>query len=696
MNYQSARETFYHINNLVSQLGRTERSFLIEESKHPEFMQTGESKYLTESAEIVDSIRNKMKDLGEHKTAFGLNIDKHLNEITTSLTRYSQKLNQLALNIRNRRFYNLPTQEEPIAADHYMEQAGFPYNGSLTLLLRIYKKDFLLTGDPSYQSKFENTVQEFKSAILRSDVGSLSGISVTERDELLKWVDNYQHRFNQIIKTEQEIGLNEKEGLQGELRKVALGLSHRLEAVNNDLSSAQEEINFTVLFQGILIFIFSLTTGALLGVIFSNRLSNRISLIRDSIVKLSEGDFPEKRSITGQDELIDIQQAVNDLTERIKSAADFAKKIGDGELDLSNGKNLNQGVLEEALLTMHEKLQDSMQEDEKRNWVVNGLAKFSEILGNDLKDLTSLSQTIIRNLIKYLGINQGGLFIVKDNEENETYLELMACYAWEREKYTKKKIRIGEGLTGQCWQEKQEIYLTDLPDNYIKITSGLGQTNPGSILIVPLKVQEEVFGVIELASLNEFQDYQREFILKLAENIASTLSSVKVNSKTLLLLEQFQTQAEVMRTQEEEMRQNTEELKVTQENLNKKLKEIEAEKQKNMAILEGSVDGVISFDMRGIIDFVNNASEEILCLDRSEIIGRNIDEFMPVELNINGHGKAFYTSSNGSKEIEVRTEMAFKNRFDEEVEVLGTLSLAKVEDNTYYTLFLQNITVDLF
>lgn len=141
MNYQSVRETFYHINNLVSQLGKTEKDFLIGESKHPKFMQTGESKYLTESAEIIVRIRNKMKDLRAHKTAFGLNTDKNLNEITTSLTGYSQKLNQLAENIRNRRFYNLPTEEEPIAASHHVEQSGFSYNRSLMLLLSIYKKD---------------------------------------------------------------------------------------------------------------------------------------------------------------------------------------------------------------------------------------------------------------------------------------------------------------------------------------------------------------------------------------------------------------------------------------------------------------------------------------------------------------------------------------------------------------------------
>ena len=137
---------------------------------------------------------------------------------------------------------------------------------------------------------------------------------------------------------------------------------------------------------------------------------------------------------------------------------------------------------------------------------------------------------------------------------------MKSCYAWDKKKFLNHKIYKGEGLAGQAWQEGDIVYLTEVPQNYIKITSGLGDANPTSVLIVPLKVNDQIFGVVEIASFNLFQDFEMEFVQKIAESIASTISSVKVNARTQLLLEESQEMTEQMRAQEEEMRQNMEEL----------------------------------------------------------------------------------------------------------------------------------------
>ena len=208
-------------------------------------------------------------------------------------------------------------------------------------------------------------------------------------------------------------------------------------------------------------------------------------------------------------------------------------------------------------------------EDEKRNWATEGLAMFSNYLrGNG--DLKNISQSIISNLVKYLKANQGGLYIVEVNEDGTKYLELKACFAYERTKHINRRIEIGEGLIGQCYLERESIYMNEVPSDYVKITSGLGDANPRCILIVPAKTNETIEAIIEIASFHELEPYQINFVEKLAENIASTVWSIQVNEKTKRLLEESQMQTEEMKSKEEEMQQNIEELASIQEELNRK------------------------------------------------------------------------------------------------------------------------------
>jgi PAS domain S-box-containing protein len=130
-------------------------------------------------------------------------------------------------------------------------------------------------------------------------------------------------------------------------------------------------------------------------------------------------------------------------------------------------------------------------------------------------------------------------------------------------------------MVGQCFLEGETTYLTNIPSEYVHITSGLGETNPTTLLVVPLKINEEIVGVLELASIKPMEQHQIDFIERLAETVASSINSVKINESTRILLEQSQQQAEEMRAQEEEMRQNMEELQATQEQIHRKNEEVE-------------------------------------------------------------------------------------------------------------------------
>ncbi len=339
------------------------------------------------------------------------------------------------------------------------------------------------------------------------------------------------------------------------------------------------KFDFSYLIDNLLGFIIAVllvfTAVSLLFLVFANGISKNINVVKESVQSLAKGELVEIPENSNTDEIGEMTLAVQSLVKGLRETSTFAQEIGSGNLGVNFEPLSDRDELGKSLLDMRVSLQHVKEADQKRSWATEGLAKFGDILRTNNEGLDKLAENIIGGLVKYLGANQGGLFIVNDTNSNDVHLQLLACYAWNKKKYIDMRVEEGEGLVGQAWQENDMLYITDVPENFIKITSGLGDANPKCFLIVPLTVNDETFGVIEMASFNPFEDYKRDFAKKLAESIASTLSTAKINERTKILLEQSQQQQEEMRSQEEEMRQNIEEMKATQEEMGKKEKEVQ-------------------------------------------------------------------------------------------------------------------------
>lgn len=302
-----------------------------------------------------------------------------------------------------------------------------------------------------------------------------------------------------------------------------------------------------------------------------------INYIKDILISMGKGILPKEKIKERKDEIGEISSALNSLVNGLNEISNFSIEIGKGNFNSEFKPLSDQDILGNSLIKMREELRNAAAEEEKRkkedaqrNWATQGIAKFSEILRQNNNNLNDLAYNIISNLVNYLNINQGGLFIVNNSSEEEILLELAGCYAYNHQKFLQKSFKPGEGLIGRCYLERATIYLTDIPKDYIKITSGLGDANPTGLLIVPLLHNDQIFGVIEIASFTEIEPHLIEFVEKLASSIASTISAVKINIQTSKLLEQSRHQAEEMTSQEEEMRQNMEELRATQEESSRK------------------------------------------------------------------------------------------------------------------------------
>lgn len=252
----------------------------------------------------------------------------------------------------------------------------------------------------------------------------------------------------------------------------------------------------------------------------------------------------------------------------------FADSISQGDLNVAYASEVPDRI-GKSLLNMRESLVKANEREERERFATVGLARIGEILRQHADNLDRLCDQVIEEVVKYMKANQGFIFVTETNGTAEGQLLLKAGRAWDRKKYLEKTIDFGQGLVGQAAIEKQTIYLTRIPDNYITITSGLGNANPRCILIVPLKSEEEIVGVIELASFKTYEEFEIRFLEKVGESIASTILTTKNNQKNKELLEKSNVLAEQMRSQEEEIRQNMEEMQATQEEMTRKNREIE-------------------------------------------------------------------------------------------------------------------------
>ena len=348
--------------------------------------------------------------------------------------------------------------------------------------------------------------------------------------------------------------------------------------------------------------------------------------ITDVAERIGDGDLTQKVPYARNNEVGFVASAINGMVDKIKNATNFIKSIEQGDLGVSyhglNGLSLEKDTLAGALINMREKMKAVASEEEERNWATKGLAIFGEILQTFNDDTNKLSFEIISNVVRYLDANQGGLFIVNEDEDN-IFLELIASYAFNKRKYVEKTVAVGEGLAGQAFKDADTIYITDIPENYVDISSGLGGSKPKSVLVIPLKLSDRVFGVMELASLYDIRPYQIAFLERLSENIASNLYAARANEQTKKLLIESNHITEQMRIQEQQMRKNLKVLEETQSEMQKNQEALAAQSfaiRSTLITVEISMDGRILNANDLFLKAIKYEASEIVGLEQSTIV----------------------------------------------------------------------------
>ncbi|MBL6445430.1 PAS domain-containing protein [Fulvivirga sp. 29W222] len=339
------------------------------------------------------------------------------------------------------------------------------------------------------------------------------------------------------------------------------------------------------------------------------------------------------KSKATQTALLEMQKEI------VKHNMDFAETISSGNLEAEHKNRFNdEDELGQSLLKMRDSLREGRKREDHDKFINVGIAEVTDIIRQFNEDTEVLAYEFVSKMVKYTGCNQGALFLLEGEDDDDAYLELSSCYAYERRKFLQKKISVGEGLVGQCFLEKASIYLTEIPKDYINITSGLGLATPNAVYLSPVKTEEQVVGVLELASFQLLDEHKKSFIEKALENLASAIVSSRTTQRIKMLLEQSQQQTEEMRAQEEEMRQNMEELQSTQEAIARQAEETEKIKR-DFEIRDSVFERTTILseaDIHGTITYANNKLCEVAKYTREEMIGQPHSLFrhpdMPKEL----------------------------------------------------------------
>lgn len=389
------------------------------------------------------------------------------------------------------------------------------------------------------------------------------------------------------------------------IRTIALEKERSLLDTNSQMDSSFSEFRSRVLLSGVFLVIIIVFIGFVLG----RSLLNPINYLKKLVAQMGTGELPTKTVKLGNDETGQMGLALNDLIKGLREKASFAGDIEKGNFDSEFIPISKQDILGNSLVRMRDSLVQASKEAEirrvenqERSWAAQGIAEFNEIIREHNETLEDFTSVTISKLTKYLDSQVGGLYILNNEDKNDVFLELSAFYAYDRQRFIDKKIQLGENLVGQSVLEKDTIFMTDIPRDYVQISSGLGKDAPKSLLIVPLKLNEEIYGVFELASFNVFEPYQIEFVEKTGEIIASTIANIKINLKTSQLLEDSKEKSEKLAIQEEESRKSIDKLQITLNEKNEKeelqdskFKKIEEEFRNQLQRSENKLDQSIKY-----------------------------------------------------------------------------------------------------
>jgi len=363
----------------------------------------------------------------------------------------------------------------------------------------------------------------------------------------------------------------------------------------------------SLVYAGIVICSFA---GAM-ALVYSRSLTHPLNSLTTTLKLISKGELPEKLQQRFPGEFGNMQTRVDDLVQVLQENAGFAQKVGEGKFDAPFKPASENDKLGHALIDMRDNLIANEQQENERNWIMHRLSEAGEILR--LHDtVEKLGEEIIRFVILKTGAIQGAFYVINENTQ---LIEMTNSFAFNRKKYLKAKFKVGEGLVGQAVAEKDFIIRTEIPDDYVSISSGiLGDQKPSCLMIMPFIANEIAYGAIEIAGFVKFDKTRIKFIQELSVILARTIFNINVNETTRRLLAESQALAK-------DLKEKQEALSESNIRLAEQMEEVNRTRDRMQLLLENASEVITICEENGTIRYVSPSVETILGYQPGEIQG---------------------------------------------------------------------------
>jgi HAMP domain-containing protein/signal transduction histidine kinase/CheY-like chemotaxis protein len=454
-----------------------------------------------------------------------------------------------------------------------------------------------MTGNLTAQVR---NIAQVTKAVASGDLSKTVAIDVKgEILELKNTINTMVEQLNsfafEVTRVAREVGTEGKLGGQAEVKGVAGTWKDLTDSVNMMASNLTSQV------RGIAKVVTSVATGNLRQKLSINA-KGEVAQLTDTINEMIEtlavfadqvtnvarevgvdGKLGGQASVPGASGIWknlteNVNQLAQNLTTQVRSISEVASAVTKGDLTRTIRVEAKGEVeaLKDTINQMIANLRETTLRNQEQDWLKSNLAKFTQMLQGQ-RDLNTVSKRILSELAQVVKAHFGAFYILKQDEETSEFrLKLYSAYAYKEEKNVPKEFAVGEGLVGQCAFEKEKILLTNVPQGYIKINSGLGKVKPSNLIILPVLFENNVKAVIELASLEDLSETHIDFLSQVTESIGIVLNTIETNTRTEELLAQSQSLASELKIQQEELRRTNDELQDKALLLVKQKEEVEA------------------------------------------------------------------------------------------------------------------------